>query len=388
MPILTDNHKKVLILANVDYHILKFKLPLINKLVELGYDVTCAAADTGKKDDFLEHGIRFVDFFIEKSSLNVFKEIRTICRIYRLLKKERPDTLHAMTIKPLIYGSIIGRFFCKNIIIEVAGLGYIYTDTKVSTLILRKMLDMVFWISLNISDRVIFLNRDDLSRFSKYFNTNKAVLIKGAGIDAEYFSPTNIDNTDLESLREQLAVKSDSIVFTMISRLLASKGIWEYSEMARALSAKYKNTVFLLAGYIDFGNPMSIKEQTLVKIKDNLIFLGKIDNVRDILALTDIFVLPSYREGMPITILEAMSMEKPVIATDVPGCREVVRPEVNGLLVEPRSVPSLLAAAERLIADKELRTKMGENGRRIVLEEYSNKIILEQFIKLYGSCKT
>ena len=185
-----------------------------------------------------------------------------------------------------------------------------------------------------------------------------------------------------------MAVKSDSIVFTMISRLLASKGIWEYSEMARALSAKYKNTVFLLAGYIDFGNPMSIKEQTLVKIKDNLIFLGKIDNVRDILALTDIFVLPSYREGMPITILEAMSMEKPVIATDVPGCREVVRPEVNGLLVEPRSVPSLLAAAERLIADKELRTKMGENGRRIVLEEYSNKIILEQFIKLYGSCKT
>jgi glycosyltransferase involved in cell wall biosynthesis len=172
---------------------------------------------------------------------------------------------------------------------------------------------------------------------------------------------------------------------TLIARLLWDKGIAEFVEAARVLKPKYPSTLFLLVGPIDTGNPAAVPGQYVEQAeREGLIrYLGPRTDIVEILYISDIVTLPSYREGVPRTLLEAMSMEKPVITTDTAGCREVVEEGRNGLLVPLKDHAALASAMERLLDDKELRIKMGKHGREKALKEFDEKIVVRQTLKLY-----
>ena len=349
-----------------------------------GYDVYAIVPVGRYIDELKSEGIKVINYYLKRESLNPIREAKTLWQLYRIFKNYRFDIIHTFTIKPNIYGSIIGKLVGIPIIIcHVTGLGYIHTLNNLRARLLRILSNLLQMVSFKIANKIIFQNSDDFNKLSFLLDKYKALIIKGTGVDINYFS---LNNTDLERVK---IIKNDmglnnKLIITFIARLYMSKGIKELIEAANTLNKKFKDIIFLIIGWIDKGNPDAISEKFIEESKSSFIkFIGKRQDIREILYVTDIYTLPSYREGLPRTILEAMSMEKPVITTKVPGCRETVIDGINGLLVSAKDSKSLAGAIEKLISDKELREKMGKAGREKVIKEFSNEIITGKILKLY-----
>jgi glycosyltransferase involved in cell wall biosynthesis len=175
------------------------------------------------------------------------------------------------------------------------------------------------------------------------------------------------------------------VVITIIARLLKHKGFIEFLNAAKGLSGKYENVIYIIVGFADEGNPSALREGYINSLRENprIKFLGKRQDIREILAVTDIYTLPSYREGLPMTVLEAMAMGKSVVTTDVPGCRQAIENNVNGLLVPKKDSVSLRLALEKLIIDKPLRLNMGKASREKAVRVFSDKVVVKEIISLY-----
>jgi len=209
----------------------------------------------------------------------------------------------------------------------------------------------------------------------------------GSGVDTEKFSSAGINQDRVQALYRELGIAGNhpGILVTLISRLLWDKGIAEFVEAARVLKPKYPAALFLLAGPIDTGNPAAVPRQYVEQAEEEglIKYLGPSTDIVEILHISDIVTLPSYREGIPRTLLEAMSMEKPIITTDTAGCREVVEEGRNGLLVPVKDHIALASAIERLLDDEELRIRMGKYGREKALREFDERMVVGQTLKLY-----
>lgn len=374
---------KIAFLSHLDMNLYQFRLPIMIELVKNGHEVYAICPRGDFFDKFEEHNIKALSYEIDRISLNPLKEITTIKSIYKLIKPLNLDILHSFTVKPNIYGSIAGNLAKVKVIINsVTGLGSFFIQQTPKAKAVRKLIINLYKIGFKKADGVIFQNSDDLNMFLnlKLLPKQKAHLIRGSGLDTNYYSLENLDKNEIDTLKNELQIDKKIIVM-MVARAIWDKGIREYYESAKVITQKYNNVQFILIGGIDKGNPTSVDENFLKN--SNVIWLGERKDVRNLLSLCDIFVLPSYREGFPRTVMEACSLSKPIVTTDTVGCKEAVVDGYNGFLCRVKDSHDLSLKIERLIVDKDLRAKMGENSRIKAKMEFDVKKVIESYLSLY-----
>ncbi|VVS94876.1 glycosyl transferase family 1 [Desulfoluna spongiiphila] len=302
----------------------------------------------------------------QRAGLNPFADFEGLRVLMALFRECRPDIVLSYTIKPVIYGALTAKLAGVNKIYSmITGLGYVFSDGSIKSRVVGCIASILYKFSLACNERVFFQNPDDRDFFGErglLTSLNKAVLINGSGVDVGYFAqaPFPVNPS-----------------FLLIARLLRDKGIYEYVQAARILKERCPEISFRLVGWVDTENPGSIIHDELQSwVGEGVIeYLGRMEDVRPALSGCSVYVLPSYREGTPRTVLEAMSMGRPVITTDTPGCRETVVEGDNGFLVPVRDAASLARAMERFIRQPELIEGMGRRSREIAKEKYCvNKV--------------
>ena len=371
---------KVAFLSHVDINLYLFRLPVMKALVEQGHTVYAICPKGEYSDTFENEGIVFKSYEIERKSLNLFKELKTVKNIYKLVKDLDLDVLHNFTVKPNIYGSIAGNLAKVPVIINsVTGMGsYFILQTKKAKII--KTLIKGFYKRANKkAHAVLFQNIDDMNYFKEQglLSGAKPFLIKGSGIDTEVFDISKVQNSDV--LRQELKLEGKKIVM-MVARAIWDKGIKEFYAAANTLASD--EVVFVLVGDTDEGNPSCADKEFL---QDKAVmWLGHRKDIKELTALADVYVLPSYREGLPRTLLEACSMGKAIVTTNAIGCKEVVDDGVNGYLVPVGDSTILSEKIDLLLKDKTLRDAFSKEGRMKALNEFDVKIIVKQYLELYN----
>jgi glycosyltransferase involved in cell wall biosynthesis len=371
--------KKILLCSNILWTITQFRLSLIKALVSAGYEVECVA-DT---DDFsvlseqkaADAGARFIRLRMNRKGTNPWQDFTYFVRYRKILKHEKPSLVINYTTKPVIYGSLAAWLLRIPSFAVTTGLGFVFINNNLLTRFMR----VLYKFSLKFPERVFFLNCDDRDAFLTHHLVKplKAALLPGEGIDANYYYPES-------SFKE-----SDTFTFLMIGRILNEKGVREYVEAAGNLKSNRTWPVRCrLAGYLDDNNPGAIKKPQLLEwIRKGIIeYEGPTEDIRPSIAMADCVVLPSYREGVPRTLLEAASMEKPLIAANVAGCRDVVDDGVNGFLCEPRNSRDLYDKMVQMMKlTPEERVKMGQAGRQKVLTQFDEKIVTDIYLREIGN---
>tara|TARA_B110000263_G_scaffold139379_1_gene120892 strand:- start:142 stop:1278 length:1137 start_codon:yes stop_codon:yes gene_type:complete len=370
------NHKILFIIVE-DRYFLSHRLHLAQYAIKKGYQVGLLCK-ISKHKEFLENeGIQVFDWSLVRGSFNLFFEIKAIYEILITLLKFAPDVLHAVALKPVIYASFASKLvFLKSRVFALGGLGFIFSSDKILAKLLRPLIVLVlkFTFSGNKS-RLIIQNIDDKRTLInlKVIRDEKIDLIKGAGVDMKIFS----------------FIKEPSQIPEVIlpARLLWDKGVGEFVLAADILKKRGINAKFTLLGETDPHNPECIPDDQIEDWKKEgaVDVAGFQDDMAKCIQDCAVVCLPSYREGLPKSLLEAASCGRPIVTTDVPGCREIVQDGVNGYLV-PSKNPDLLAEAlSRLLTDRKLREVMGLKGREFVEREFSAEIVAIKTEKIWNS---
>jgi glycosyltransferase involved in cell wall biosynthesis len=340
-----------------------------------GWRVVLVARESEAARRIEASGIEFHPAALNRRRLNPFKELAVAWQLARLYRALKPDLVHHIALKPIILGGLAARLAgVKSVINAPIGLGFVFSSHKPLARVLRPLVRLALRATLTPKHGVvIFENPDDRDALAGagLVPPEATLVIRGAGVDTAKFAPAPEPPAPVRIL--------------LAARMIREKGIPDFVEAARMLRGKAE---FLLAGAPDAGNPDSLTEAELrgFEAEGVVRWLGPVADVAALLAGVHIFCLPStYREGLPKAVLEAMSSGKPVVATDIPGCREAVVDGETGFLVPPRTPEALAAALERLIADPALRARMGAAGRRRVEENFSDAIICAATLKVYDS---
>ncbi len=365
--------------VNVDWFFKSHRLVLAQEAITRGYKVYLITKNTGLFKEFASLGISCMNLPMERGFKNIFKELIGFLKLCYIYYKIKPDLIHHVTIKPSIYGSIAANLFSqKSIVVNaVTGLGYAFiSDTRSFS---RYFIIALKKISFHHSTKLnfIFQNSDDLDFYKKlgFLKNNNSFIIKGAGVDESYYFRSERSNQ-----------RNEVFKIVLVARMLKDKGVLEFIEAAKLIRDKLKHRVeFHLVGGIDLNNPAAITESELVSmmIKDYIIWRGHITDIKSVYNSTDIACLPSYREGLPKSLVEAMAMECPIITTDVPGCRECVVDGLNGFLVPVKDSRILADKILLLVNNPELRDKMGKLSREKMINEMSLNIIINQTFQVY-----
>lgn len=364
---------KILLISNSSKSVLNFRGKLIDGLIDNGLEVIVLLRESDGSQDIIEQlilkGCIVEKLYLNRAGISVKDDIRTFLNICKVIRRYKPKYIFGYTIKPIIYGSLAAKLLgVKNIFPLITGLGYAFMhldEKKIS--FTQRVIFLLYKIALACSKKVFFQNEDDAKLFENMnlVNKDKVLIVNGSGVDLLYFE---YNDTILKQSNEQSTIK-----FLMLGRVIKDKGIREYVEAARYLKIKYGEKVeFQLAGGLDI-NPSAIQKSELDEwISAGYInYLGKLADVRPTLNNIHVFVLPSYREGTSRSILEAMSIGKPIVTTNVPGCRQLVEDGKNGFLVEARSANSLIEGIEKVInMSCAERLKMAEHSRNIVEDKY------------------
>ena len=368
---------RFLLIASFPTSLIKFRGDLIDALLAQGMMVHVAVPDLYSGSEIFKalhvKGVVIHDIPLSRTGMNPFKDLFLLFSLCRLMLKIRPNTLLTYTIKPVIYGSLAARLTrVPRRFALITGLGYTFTsEIRGARKILSVLAQKLYRLSLNGVHKVCFQNPDDekLFRQLKILSPDKkSFVVNGSGVDVASFAQKSLP---------------ESVRFLLIARLLGDKGVREYAAAAAIIKQKHSEVCFSLVGWID-TNPDAIAQHELDEwINSGVIeYAGKLDNVRPTIENCSVYVLPSYREGTPRTVLEAMAMGRPVITTDAPGCRETVTDGVNGFLVPVKSVDELVLAMQKFIDDKNLSGKMGDKSRQIAVDKYDvhkvNAIMLHE----------
>lgn len=326
-----------------------------------GYEVVALAPhDDAVESQLKKLNIKYISIPIERNGLNPLRDIGLIKKLYSIIRIEKPNIVFSYTIKPIIYGSIATRLGrVKKIYSMITGTGYIFSNTNFKSKIIGYIARSLFRFALKFNTLVFFQNKDNLNLFKQLkiiSNKKSTAIINGSGVDCQNFMPAEYPS---------------DISFLMISRFLHDKGIREYVDAARKIKQKYPYIKFKLVGWID-TNPNSISQQELdCWIAAGIVeYLGKLPDVRAAIADASVYVLPSYYEGTPRTVLEAMAMARPIITTDAPGCRETVMPQKNGFLVPIKNSEELYKTMEYFIKAPQMISIMGQESRHLAVEKY------------------
>ena len=368
---------RLLFLVNSSSYFLSHRLGIAIEAKKQGYEVHIASPEDGCEDTFKIKGLIHHKLPISRTSINIFSEIKAFLNIYFLIKKINPDLLHLITIKPVIYGGIISRLIqIKGVVSAVPGLGYVYISKGIRAAILRFFINYFYKVSFSKKSlKIIFQNKDDMNklRLAVGFDPIKSVIIKGSGVDLDEFKSTPLPE--------------GRPVISMISRLQEDKGVKEFARAAQMIKERKIEADFWLIGDTDssYPSPILIEDLQEWENKGFLSVLGYRKDINILIGNSNIIVLPSYREGLPKVLLEAAACGRPVITTDVPGCRAAIEEGKTGLLVPPRDSSSLADKIEYLLGNKELLKKMGNAGRKLAEENFSLDKVVSAHLKIYSS---
>ena len=369
---------KIILFANTDWYLYNFRLPLACHLREIGHDVVMLSPPGSYVARLQAAGFHALTVPMQRRSLNPVREVALLNEIRRVYADERPDLVHHFTIKCVVYGALAARMTgipaCVN---AVTGLGHVFTSDGFKAHLLRPPVQALLRLAMNgPNSRLIVQNPDDHAAFlhAGLIEPCYVRLIRGSGVDTERFKPTNPSSRG-----------NNPITILLASRLLWEKGIGEYVAAARQLRTEGIAAQFWLAGNPDPGNPASIPPEQLAEWQreGDIALLGQVDDMPSLLAQTDLAVLPSYREGTPRSLLEAAACGLPLVATDAPGCREIVQHGVNGLLVPVKDSIALANAIRQLCRDPATRQSMGRASRAKVLAEFDERIVFEKTLAVY-----
>jgi N,N'-diacetylbacillosaminyl-diphospho-undecaprenol alpha-1,3-N-acetylgalactosaminyltransferase len=364
---------RFLFLSHLDFNLFRFRLPIMKALVERGHEVVAASPGGPYAARLPSHGIAHESFEIDRRGLNLASELKVVFALRSLLRKVRPTLLHTFMHKPNIYGSLAARGLPDlKVVNSVTGLGSVYDGSRAT---LSRVVNGLYRVALRPSAAVVFQNDDNRDYFTsrRLVEARKVVLIRGEGVDTKEFLPVDRGNRPV-------------VRVCMVARLIRDKGVEEYVEAARQVRATHGDQVrFCLVGDPDPGNQGSMAATWLEKVRavGDVELLGVRDDIARILAESDIYCLPSYGEGLPVSVLEALASGLPVVTTDVSGCRDTVREGTNGFLVPPRDAVALANAIRRLAEDPGLRGRFGAAGRVEAETRFSVDVIVGQLIELY-----
>lgn len=363
----------IVLTSNSSWSIYRFRRYWIEQLLAAGYAVFVLAPRDDYTERLLALGVQYEHIPLDRCGINPLQDLRLCWRYARLLRRIRPAILMSYTIKPVIYASLAARLVgVPTIFAVITGLGYTFAGDDPKRRFVQAIGTRLYRLALRGARRVFFLNEEQRRFFieRRLVAASQTRRLPGEGIDTEYFAP-----------RESSA-RADHFAVLMVARLLKDKGVEEFLAAAQLLRPRHPRLRFQLLGPFD-ENPAAIRREALQRFQDDgsIEYLGAVDDVRPYLARSDLMVLPSYSEAMPLSLLEAMSMAKPVVATDIPGCRELVCEGENGYLAQARSAESLACAIEKVYQlDPVQRQRMGEASRRIVLRQYRNEVVAQALL--------
>ena len=342
---------------------------------EAGFDVVVATRVQQDGHRITQAGLEVAPIRLVRRSVNPILEMRTILELMTLYRTEKPDLACQVAMKPMIYGSLAARFSGVPHVINVfAGLGYAFTGVDIKSRFLRFLLGRSLKAAFACVPSVaIFQNEEDRRQLIRdgIVKEDRSRVIRGMGVDTDVFRPV-----------ERAAGQP---IVLLAARMLWDKGVGEFVEAAVQLKSRNVWARFVLAGRCDEENParITLKQLQEWQEKGAVEWWGHRDDMPEVLGQATLVVLPSYREGLPVSLLEAAASGKPIVATDVPGCREVVRHRVNGLLVPPRNAGALAEAMELLLRNEELRCELGRCGREMAVKEFSASTVIRQTLDLY-----
>ncbi len=360
---------KVLLTANSAWNLAHFRGGLIDALRQDGHDLAALAPTDHGADGLEELGVRHIPIAIDPKGTAPAHDAMLTYRFFQVFRREQPDVILSYTIKNNIYGGLAAGRLRISFIPNVSGLGTAFLNEGW----LERLVTQLYQASFRPLKHVIFQNADDRALFIErdIVRADQAVLVPGSGIDLEYFKPTTSD-------RKAKA----PVTFLLIARLLKDKGVREFVEAARHIRTTHPNARFQLLGEVGVANRTAINKPTVDEwVSEGIIdYLKTTDDVRPYIAAADCVVLPSYREGTPRTLLEAAAMARPIVTTDVPGCRNVVDDGRTGLLCRARDAEDLARAMTRMLEmEPKARASLGQAGRRKIEREYCQSIVFDTY---------
>ena len=373
--------KKILLVSNSSWYLYNFRLSLIKDLKIKGYDLKIVCPKDNLSNELKNSGLEVINWKLSRESINPFLELLSIINLFNIYKKEKPFLVHHFTIKSCIYGTIAAKLSkVSKIINAITGLGHVFVSTKKRTKLLRFFLNPIYkFVFLEKRAKVIFQNQDDQIKFLKMgFTTfGKSKIIKGSGVDTQFFKPS-IDNA---------GIFSSPIILLFPSRIIKEKGFYETISAFNIIREEGHKIELFIAGEIDKGNRSTYtkKELEILIQSDDIHFLGHVKNMHKLYSNADIVILPSWREGLSKTLIEASAMERPIITTNVPGCRDIVENGENGLLVPKKNIEALALAIKFMILNPSLAREFGKRSRLKVIREFETIKINKETIEEYES---
>ena len=363
-------NKKIIINLNSSWNIFNFRLGLIKFLQSEGYEIIAVAP----RDEYVNHlkaaGLKCYNIYMNQKGTNPITDFFLFLQYLRLFNKIKPNLILSYTIKPNIYGNFAANILNIPTINNISGLGTLFIKTNFISSIGK----ILYKLSLKSSEHTFFQNKNDLELFleSRLIKSNNCSVIPGSGVKTSVFKQNKKIN------------KGEKFLF--VGRLIGDKGVFEYLESARQVLIEYPNVEFFLAGELGYNNKTAITKTQLdnyTNSNSQIKYLGKVDDMISLLESIDVVVLPSYREGLSKSLIEAASMSLPIITSNVPGCIDVVKNEYNGLICQVKSIRSLEKNIKKIIdLPAEKRLEMGMNGRKIAISKFDEKIIIQYYLKV------
>lgn len=356
--------KVIAVLSSHTPSLFWFRLDMMKEFIVRGWKVYAIANESSEQwgSQFAEHGIEYRQIEVQRNGLNPFNDLKTFCSLKKVLKEIRPEKIFAFQAKTVIYGALAAKRLGINEIYPlIAGMGSVFLSDSLKAKIIRFFLVSEYRMALKGCPAIFFQNQDDEELFRKLriVATQKSIRINGSGVNLAKF---------------QVVPLPQKLTFLCISRLIRDKGVYEYLEACRRMKTIQPEVRCMLVGPFD-TNPSALKPEELQSYIDEgtIEFFGEQADVRPFLAQCSVYVLPSYREGTPKTVLEAMATGRPVITTDAPGCRETVKDGVNGLLVPVCDVAAIVEKMQFFSKHKDKIADMGKTGRQFVEERFDVK---------------
>ena len=372
--------RTVVVIGGLPSSLINFRGELLRRLKELGFRVVAIAgqldSDSATVGQLRELGVEPESVTMQRTGTSIVGDLASCVQLYRILRRVRPDVLITYTAKPVIYGSLMSALAGGNRRFAlITGLGYAFTSDDRRRGLLRRLMNVLYRMALRRNDIVFFQNPDDRDEFKRLGITRshqRVAITNGSGVDTDYFAPVALPAAP---------------AFLLIGRLLKDKGVYEYVGAARKAREENPDLRFLLVGPLD-SNPSAISRNELDawQAEGVIEYLGALDDVRPAIAQCSVYVLPSYREGTPRTVLEAMSMGRAVITTDVPGCRETVEDGRNGCLIPARNEQALAAAVLAYASSPQRVLAHGRAARQLAENKYNVHTVNAALLKEMALC--
>jgi len=367
--------KKLLFIVNVDWFFVSHRLPIAIKAIEMGYDVHLACGVTTMLDKLTLEGIVVHPLALSRSGTSLLGELKILADLFKIIKNVNPDIVHSVTIKPVLYGNIVAQLLNVPLrVASISGLGYVFITSGIKSKIFRSFIAAMYRVALTGAEAVIFQNKSDrdVLMLMGGVSSEQTVFVRGSGVELDQYAVVDEPR--------------DSSVVILVARLLIDKGVNEFVSAAKILKSKRPDIRMVLVGEVDLANPKSIEIAQLSSwIEDGVVeHWGYCENIAKTMAKANIVVLPSYREGLPKSLIEAAACGRAVITTDVPGCRDAIEPNRTGLLVPVKAVEPLVAAILKLIDDVELRRRFSLRARQFAEENFNINDVVDKHLAIYN----